>query len=353
MKKQSLVQVAGTVMIAAALLLTGGCGLKNLPVPPESVVPTAITDLRYTIVDNGVKLTWSFPVKTIQGAAITDISSFELYLAEIPLADFCENCPIPFGKPVEVGGGVPFDGKIRRTVTYDFGALRYGHKYFFKVKSRASWLAASGDSNIVSFTWLEQAAAPQNLKAMAGDRQVSLSWQPVTTFADGKSLTGPASYQVMRSVGGADFEKIGSLTGEAKYVDRQVRNGVKYFYAVQTMFTHEGEQVAGKTSEKVTAIPLDQTAPLPPTGVTAVRTGVGIKIFWDKSEAEDLGGYLVYRRSANEDKYTRLGKVEPEYNLFVDREAGEEVRYYYAVTAIDTSTPPNESNKSREATVRY
>ncbi len=51
------------------------------------------------------------------------------------------------------------------------------------------------------------------------------------------------------------------------------------------------------------ATPMDLTPPLPPTGVTVVRTDVGIKIFWDKSDADDIGGYRVYRRAANKDSY--------------------------------------------------
>lgn len=336
----------------AGLLLTEGCGYKDMPVPPQSIVPTPVSDLRYAIVDEGVQLSWSFPVKTIKGGVIEDISSFELYRAEIPLADYCGSCPIPFGKPIEVGGGVPFDGKQRRTVTYDGGSLKYGHKYFFKVKSRSSWLADSGDSNIISFTWNQQAPAPQGLQAVAGDRQVSLSWQPVTSFADGQPLVGTISYQVLRSTGGP-FEKIGGQLSTTKFNDRQVRNGGKYVYTVQSLLTQENELILGKISQEVAANPVDKTPPLPPAGVTAVRTGVGVKVFWEKSDATDIAGYIVYRRSADEEQYSRLGTVEPEYTLFVDREASEEVRYYYAITAIDTSSPPNESSKSREATVRY
>lgn len=84
-----------------------------------------------------------------------------------------------------------------------------------------------------------------------------------------------------------------------------------------------------------------------------VQTGVGTKVFWDKSDATDIGGYKIYRRAMDRDSFELLGKVAPEYTLFVDSKAEENVRFYYVVTAIDLAIPPNESKKSREATTRY
>ena len=188
---------------------------------------------------------------------------------------------------------------------------------------------------------------------MAKDREIRLSWKPVTAYADGSALDNPVRYQVLRSTGGGEFEKIGGPLETTSYVDKQVLNGRKYFYTVQSVMSYQNEQVDGAVTKEVAAVPVDLTPPLPPVGVTAVRTDVGIKIFWDRSEDDDLGGYRVYRRAANEDKYTKLGDVAPEYTLFVDSKADDVVRYYYAVTGIDQSTPPNESAKSREATIRY
>ena len=86
MKNRCLVRVVGVFFLGASILLAGGCGFKNKPVPPDSVVPLAIDDLRYTVNDKGVQLSWSYPVKTIKGSTLDDISSFELFRAEVPLA---------------------------------------------------------------------------------------------------------------------------------------------------------------------------------------------------------------------------------------------------------------------------
>lgn len=350
MKNGCLVRVIGVFFLGASFLLTGGCGFKNKPVPPASVVPHAIDDLRYTINDKGVQLTWSFPVKTIKGSVLDDISSFQLFRAEIPLEDYCGSCPVPFAEPVMVNGGSPMDGETRRKVTFDSNLLRSGHKYFFKVRSRTSWFADSADSNIITLVWFDPAPAPGKVTAVPGDRQISLAWQPVALKTAGKDLA--IKYQVLRSLDGKEFTKIGDPLAATSYIDRQVRNGQKYLYSVQTLTGYKNELAEGGVSKEVATSPIDLTPPVAPTGVTAVRTDAGIKVFWDRSDAPDLAGYRVYRRAANKDTYEMLGKVEPTFTLFVDTKAGEDVRYYYAITAVDGATPANESNKSKEATIR-
>lgn len=340
-------------LLVFAFIGASGCGYKNKPIPPEEVVPIQINDLRYSTNDEGVKLTWSFPVKTIRGAGIENISSFQLYRAEIPLKEYCGSCPIPFGEPMALNGGVPFDGQQRRIASHLATKLRSGHKYFYKVRAKTSWWADSDDSNIITFVWFEPASSPQGLKAIASDKNISLKWQPVTSRADGKPLDMNVKYQVMRSQGGKDFKKIGKPIVDTRYIDKNLQNGQKYFYTVQSIVSYEGELAEGGVSEKASAVPVDLTPPDAPEGVTAVSTDVGIKVFWDQSDSRDLGGYKIYRREADTKGYTLVGTLQPEFTLFVDNKASDEIRYYYAVTAIDTAQPPNESKKSKEATIRY
>jgi hypothetical protein len=351
MKKRGFAQLAGIFLLGMSLLSTGGCGYKNPPVPPAKVVPQAIEDLRYSITDKGVQLSWSFPVKTIKGSQLDEISSFELYRADVPVEDYCGSCPIPYAAPMTVGGGPTFDGETRRKATYEASMLTSGNKYFFKVRSRTSWWAESDDSNVVTFVWFEPAPAPTGLTVAAADSKVTLSWQPVSPKQEKGSGTG-ISYQVLRSIDGKDYAKIGDPQKGTSYVDRQVTNGQKYFYQVQTLTSYKNELAEGVVSKEVTGVPVDLTPPPPPTGVAAVKTADGIKIFWDRVETEPIAEYRIYRRAANQDSYKLLGKVEPKFTQYIDAKATEDVRYYYAVTAVDTAPSANESQKSKEVTVR-
>ncbi len=353
MKQGRAARKTSVFLLGLSLLLVGGCGYKNTPVPPETVVPQPINDLLYRTDDNSVQLSWSYPVKTIRGTALEDISAFELYRAEIPLKDYCSTCPIPFNTAIEINGGPTYDGQVRRKAHYESSQLRPGDKYFFKVRSRTSWWASSADSNTVTFVWFPPAAAPEGVTATPGDSQVSLRWQPVTTLKNGTPIENSVKYQVLRSLDGKVFGLLGEPVAVTQYIDHQVSNGTKYFYTIQSKMVLDNELVSGTTSKQVSAVPADLTPPAVPTGVTVVRTEVGTKIFWDKNPASDIGGYRIYRRPASSDSFELLGQVEPVYTLFIDKKAEAGVNYYYAVTAIDQAKPPNESKKSKEATARY
>ena len=49
-------RLAGALLLAGTLFLVGGCGYKTAPVPPDSIVPKAINDLRYSVSEKGVTL---------------------------------------------------------------------------------------------------------------------------------------------------------------------------------------------------------------------------------------------------------------------------------------------------------
>jgi fibronectin type 3 domain-containing protein len=341
------------MVLGAALLVSGGCGYKNLPVPPESVVPKAIEDLRYTLQDDGVRMTWSYPLETIQGSDITEVASFDLLRAEIPLDDYCPTCPVPFTEPIQVDGGVcVVDGK-RRTATYDYGLLRTGHKYFFKVQARKDWWASSADSNIITFVWNERLPAPSGLSVTAKDSSVQLRWQPVAGYDDGRPVEEGVQYQVLRQVGSGAFAKLGEPTSATAYVDGAVKNGQKYSYQVQSVMLFGTDLVDGGKSEAFSVTPVDTTPPPVPSGVMAVRTGSGIRVIWDGSMDADITGYRIYRRTAAGSAFSLIGKVNSPSTTFVDSSAAEDVRYYYTVTAVDNSNPANESGKSKEATLRH
>lgn len=343
---------AGAILLTGALFLAGGCGYKTKPVPPDSIVPRAIEDLRYSVSEKGVTLTWTYPVETIRGSDLTDILSFDMYRAVVPMDDYCPTCPIPFTEPIELPGGI-VDVEGKRQGTYETALLRSGHKYFFKIASRTSWWAASADSNIISFVWHIPAKAPVDIEVEAKDSSVTLRWQPVTQLMDGQEVAYPLRYQLLRSRDNVSFATIGEAVSDPVYVDRAVNNGETYYYKVQSVIMVNENAVSGGLSGAVSAIPVDLTPPAPPIGVTVVRTAGGVKIFWDKSPEADVQGYRVYRRAADGDKVQLIGEVQAVYNIFEDSNVPEDGSFYYSVTAYDQMETPNESEKSREAGVRH
>jgi hypothetical protein len=345
-------QIAGALLLAGTLFLVGGCGYKSKPVPPDSIVPVAIDDLRYSVSENGVSLNWTFPKKTIMGTDLTDITSFDIYRAAVPLSDYCSTCPIPFQEAVRIPGGL-VDRQHNRQGTYETTILSSGHKYFFKVLTRTSWWAASADSNIVSFVWHTPAEGAEGLTVKVADSSATISWQPVTMLTDGQAVDYPLMYQVLRSKDKSEFAAIGEATAGTQFTDKSVVNGETYYYQVQSILMVDDNPVSGGLSGSVSATPVDLTPPAPPAGVTAVQTAKGIKIFWEKSPDADVKGYRVYRRSAAVDVAELIGDVPAIRNIFEDINVPVETKLYYSVTAYDQMETPNESMKSREASIRH
>ncbi|GAB4340118.1 MAG: hypothetical protein Kow0089_13560 [Desulfobulbaceae bacterium] len=339
-----------TVLLLMGLAVTGGCGYKTRPVPPEQIVPRPITDLRYELNERGVTLSWTYPVETVRGERLQEIDRFLVYRAVVPVDDYCENCPLPFGEPVEIEGGV-VSRDTPRTGEYATTLLRPGHLYFFKIRSRSGWWAESADSNLVSFLWDIPPAAPASLEADGGDGAVSLRWSPVTTRVDGSPVAGPVAYRVFRAETAA-FAQLPGLVRETAFVDRNVAGGNKYRYRVQAVAVSKGGEVGGGISPVAEALVADRTPPPVPEGVQGIRTAQGVKIIWERVEAPDLGGYRVYRRAGGEATPVLAGEVGVEDTLFDDTGMPEADEWYYTVTSVDRAQPPNESAPSAEVEVR-
>ena len=336
---------------AALILVTGlgGCGFKTLPVAPQALVPLPITDLRYELSEKGVTLFWSYPHQTIQGNKLTEIDGFVLSSAVVAVDDYCNTCPIPFGSPISLPGGV-LPGEGDKTASYESTLLRPGNLYFFQIQSKSGWMAESAPSNLISFVWQTPPAAPTKLTADVKDSRITLSWQPVTAHLDGTPITKPVRYQVSRSFGKAPYGNIGKAQNKTSYTDSTVDNARTYHYRVQTFTVYDKDLVGGGFSEPIGASSVDQTPPLPPANVHAIRTGVGAKIIWDKGPEPDLKGYRIYRRLPGSQLPELIGEVKIPYNLYDDRGAPTGGQVYYSVSSFDKSKPANESARSAEVT---
>ncbi|RWX47318.1 hypothetical protein H206_03733 [Candidatus Electrothrix aarhusensis] len=345
MRRGSLV---GSLLSGLLLIGLTGCGYKNDPVAPQALVPAPINDLRYELTDKGAVLHWSYPTRTVGGEELTEIDSFMLYRAEVASGSYCETCPIPFGSPIKIDGGLIPEREGRRSASYEIGLLRPAHQYFFKVHSRTGWLTPSADSNQVNFTWETPPAIPQDLVAEVGSNIISLQWQPVSSYLDG-STADNIKYQVSRRVGKGSFKNVGSLLTQPEFMDTQVSGGHEYTYRVQALSDYDGDMVAGEFGKPFKVEVVDLIAPATPENVTTARTAASVKIFWDQGTEADLAGYRIYRRLGNEDDPVMIGEVQMPYTIYEDTEAPDENIYvYYSVSSFDKSDPANESERSAE-----
>ncbi len=339
------------VFLVTVTILLSGCGKKTPPVPPQTVLPAPIQDLRYELTEKGVTLKWTYPARTVQGERLPyRIKEFEVYRAVLPEKDYCPDCPITFEPPVSIKAE---PSETDKTVSFTEALLRPNHRYVYEVRSKAGWYVTSNASNTVSFFWGTPPGEPSDLKIEAGDRSVGLSWQPPHTYIDGASISEPLFYQVYRALPNEDFLPVGEIVPETTYTDNTVRIGIEYSYRVRAVRTINDTKIAGPPSSIQSGVPKDLAAPPVPQNITVVRGEEGVKIFWQAVSAPDLAGYRIYRRASNTEVMQFVGEVGPSTLTFIDKKPlTGSAFWYYSVTSFDAATPPNESGFSETAMFR-
>ena len=88
----------------------------------------------------------------------------------------------------------------------------------------------------------------------------------------------------------------------------------------------------------------DYIPPKIPSGVTVLNGDGRVDLSWNHNRESDLAGYNVYYSYSYDGRYTLIGTTRNNY--FIDYDASNGTRYYYAVTAFDYNN--NESELSFE-----
>ena len=90
----------------------------------------------------------------------------------------------------------------------------------------------------------------------------------------------------------------------------------------------------------------DRFAPPPPTELVALAETGRVRLVWRASEAEDVVGYIVYRRAGGDGGFERISAQPVENAEFTDTGAASGRTYTYRVTAVDAAG--NESGPGGE-----
>lgn len=72
------------LLLILALLLCSACGKKGALMPPEALVPAAVTDLKVQQSGEAFRITWSAPGKEKGGRPLRDLAGFRLTKRIIP-----------------------------------------------------------------------------------------------------------------------------------------------------------------------------------------------------------------------------------------------------------------------------
>jgi fibronectin type 3 domain-containing protein/C1A family cysteine protease len=317
-----------------------------------TVFSTSYTD---TSVTNGV--TYYYSVSAVNSAGEGDRSSVASATPQEPAEQTVPSAPqnlvgvpgdstvtLSWNPPADDGGSQITGYKIYRRneeaswyyvysigiqTSYTFSGLTNGHNYLFSVcaKNNLGYGPRCGEITVTPGGGTSVPSSPQNLDAVGGNGEVSLSWQ--TSLSDGGSpITG---YRVYKGTSSSTQSFLAQVSGLG-YVDNSVVNGLTYYYRI-TAVNSAGE---GPSSSIVSVTPqAGIEKPSAPVSLSASSGDGRVTLTWNQP-ADDGGspitGYRVYRgiSSSNMPLFTTLSGTS-----LTDSTVSNGVTYYYKVTAVN------------------
>jgi fibronectin type 3 domain-containing protein len=172
-------------------------------------------------------------------------------------------------------------------------------------------------------------SAPQNLQAVAGDGQVTLTWDPPSDDGGAPILL----YTIYRGTSSGEESFLIAVPLITTYIDLTVSNGVTYYYQVSAT-NAVGE---GPRSNEASATPNPPaTVPGAPQGLGATAGDATIALVWSPPSSDGgspITNYRIYRgtSSGGESFHIEIGNVL----AYSDTSLTNGVTYFYKVSAVN------------------
>lgn len=400
-----------TARAALLIVLTGtlvACGNKKPPTPPPSRIPAPPTDLRIQQRGNEFILRLSYPSVTMAGTPLEEIENIEVWelvrvvpqfeavvdeIAEdVAAADGLGQGPVElpeeeplgllFQVPTEVLDDLGLSEEAKESLIYvdpreypklatlratltaeDIGAASEGDDLTVHIpiaaaegeEEQGSVMAArvkspgrrpSPFSNLVTLVPREAPDGLASIDVTPTDRGVMIAWEAVDE--EDEEIEGYRVYR--RSPKSKEYgEHLISLpTTMETYTDTTATFGVKYIYTVTTVSSSNPLVESAITAEKQVNF-RDRFPPLPPRNLVAFPEPGQVRLLWDAPTAEDVEGYLIYRRGLEGD-FRLVDTDLVKKAEFLDPMVTSGGVYRYMVRAVDGAG--NESEPSEEIEVR-
>ncbi len=373
--------VVASALVAVALVLTlSGCGKKGDPMPPLRDVPLRSNDLSVFQQGRLLVLETSYPAVTISGMPLGGIDGLELLELVKPApggageteageaqvdeaeagadeADAKVDIPTIQATELEAGGevrlalrGVELEAaligdriQIRLPLAEELPAEPAIH--YFGVRTLKGD-ETSDYSNLVGVIPVEPPPAPANLRADARPRSVELTWE---------SAAQVEGFDVFRRQARdrAYGKPVKRLAGDQlSWRDTAVEYGQRYIYTVRAIAKLDPLIWSAEAGEREVDYD-DRFSPPLPKNFVALGERSRVRLRWEASKADDVAGYVIYRREPRRDEFRRLNDDLVTGAEFLDRGLVSGFSYDYRIQAIDQKGNESEpSDPPVSATVR-
>ncbi len=356
------------LLSSALLMFFISCGKKGPLQPPIVRIPKRAESVSLTQRGAKVFLRWKNPVNYIDGNPIVGLSEVEIWLlgekwSEIETPELTET-----GEPVEINWEKKFrkEGQLLLTITkeklpdYIFDGEQenpvmqfiylldkdfLSKKYLFSLRVKDIRRRKSLYSTPISFKAKMLSHPPVNIIAEVFSDKILLQWDPPGENIDLSIPPLVAGYNVFRAAEKSKAVCLNpALIKDQMYEDKIFDFGTTYSYFVRVSSNEASPYQESEDSEVIEISPKDTFAPAPPKGVVLVMGPDILSLSWDANQESDLGGYRVWKRAEGESEFAVLMKEPILENTYTDTSVEKNIRYYYAITSLDTAG--NESRKS-------
>jgi hypothetical protein len=321
-----------SVLLLVFTIFLSSCGVKSPPKPPEYPTPGSPENVNIRVRGECVEMSWRAP-------KVKDEMDAEAKRYEILRAVKTEDADVPAFFVLERTS----DTSYRDCGLPDSADVSYQVRGISGEDRRGEKTKTYHTKNI------ETLEAPHSLITLSGDRFIELSWQ----IPEG--MPSNSGVNIYRS---KDPDKIPwrpinqTPIIEEKFADGPLKNGSTYYYEVRSAIVFPGNAVVeSETSLKTSAAPNDKIPPSRPQGIAAAWVTNGVQLNWLSNHEDDLAGYIVYRRRSGVGSFKALLQEPHKENIYLDMSAKKGIEYEYSITAIDNSTPSNQSPVSESVFV--
>ncbi len=298
------------LLLVAALTLTG-CGSSKTELPPQSFLP-APSGLRIQNSPSSVQLSWD---------AVAGASFYRIYWAQ------ASTVTTATGNMLKSLSTTVLQSGLQEGATYAYVVVAVDER------------DREGQPSLVITTTLGFTPhdAPQNVRAIAGDAQVTIDWDR-TPGASGYRVS------VASSFGTSTVVQEGNDPSEPPIVHQKLLNRTTYTYTVRAKF---GEQL-GPPSLPVEATPMPTQPGVPVIIDVQIRTVAGfnaggvashgvISLTWTKPD--HAKNYQVYAKRNQEAEIPLIPEDHPLTATSFDHEVDYEAVYEYRVEAFNEGVP--------------
>ncbi len=336
------------VLVAAYGL--AGCGLKGDPMPPLSTVPIRTQDFDLRQQGSWILFEMGYPETTAGGMVLGGVDAVELLQQVKPIQG--EQPPTLDLREFEATAETLLTlrgAELAAAVTGDRIQFRLPLTEELPEEPTANIFGvrtvkgeeASAVSNLVPISPVEPPAPPADLEVTALAEGVELRWT-----AEGDDPEGFDVYRRDARVRGY-ADTVGRAAGDKRrFVDRSARYGNRYIYTVRTVASAEPLIQSADAGEREIEY-LDRFAPPLPRNFVALAERASIRLRWDPSAAEDVAGYILFRREPGRD-FHRLEQDPVTGVEFLDRGLTSGFSYSYRIQVVDREG--NESELSDPVT---